>query len=314
MSPALDQVLRLHGGEDLADLLLLAAGDLGSEPEAPLPDALLDDLLEPDERAAADEEDVRRVDLQEVLLRVLAAALGRHVGDRALDDLEQGLLHALAADVPSDGRVVTLARDLVDLVDVDDAALGPLDVVVGVLQELDDDVLDVLADVARFGQRRGVRDGEGDVEDARQRLRQQRLARAGGPEQQDVRLLQLDVVRRHPRVDPLVVVVYRDREDLLRAVLADHVLVEDRLDLRRFGKRRAGRERVLAVHLLGDDVVAEADALVADVDRGARDELLHFLLRLAAEGTLQVAVSVVAPSIHALTPLRRLTASHDYAR
>ena len=43
------------------------------------PMRLLDDVLEPDERAAADEEDVRRVDLQELLLRVLAAALGRHV-------------------------------------------------------------------------------------------------------------------------------------------------------------------------------------------------------------------------------------------
>ena len=49
-------------------------------------------------------------------------------------------------------RVVALARDLVDLVDVDDAALRPLDVVVGVLQQVDDDVLDVLADVAGLGE------------------------------------------------------------------------------------------------------------------------------------------------------------------
>ncbi len=40
---------------------------------------------------------LRGVDLEKVLLRVLAAALGRHVGDRALEDLEQRLLHALAA-------------------------------------------------------------------------------------------------------------------------------------------------------------------------------------------------------------------------
>ena len=33
-------------------------------------------------------------------------------------------------------------------------------------------------------------------------------------------------------IDALVVVVDRDREDLLRALLADHVLVEDLLDLR----------------------------------------------------------------------------------
>ena len=130
----------------------------------------------PDEGAAADEEDVGRVDLQEILLRVLAAALGRHVRDRALDDLEERLLHALARDVARDAGVVALAADLVDLVDVDDAALRALDVVVGVLQELDDDVLDVLADVAGLGERRRVGDRERDVEDLRERLREERLA------------------------------------------------------------------------------------------------------------------------------------------
>ena len=84
---------------------------------------------------------------------------------------------------PETSRVIEafsrLAGDLVDLVDVDDAALGALDVVVGVLQEPQHDVLDVLADVAGLGQRRGVGDGEGHVEDPRQRLREQRLAGAG---------------------------------------------------------------------------------------------------------------------------------------
>jgi hypothetical protein len=118
---------------------------------------------------------------------------GGPAGDRALHDLEQRLLHALARNVPGNRRVVGLARDLVDLVDVDDAALRPLDVVVGGLEQLEDDVLDILADVARLGQSGGVRHGEWHVEDARQGLGQQRLAAAGGPDQQDVGLGQLDV-------------------------------------------------------------------------------------------------------------------------
>jgi hypothetical protein len=63
--------------------------------------------------------------------------------------------------VSRDGWVVALAADLVDLVDVDDAALRPLHVVIGVLEELHDDVLDVLTDVARLRERRGVGDGDG---------------------------------------------------------------------------------------------------------------------------------------------------------
>ena len=46
--------------------------------------ALANDLLQPVERAAANEQDVRRIDLHELLVRMLAA-LRRNAGDRALD-------------------------------------------------------------------------------------------------------------------------------------------------------------------------------------------------------------------------------------
>ena len=145
ISPKLEQVLRLHLAQHLARLALRAPVDVGAEAHPLHADPALDDRLEAAEGAAADEEDVGGVDLQELLLRVLAAALGRHAGHRALDDLEQRLLHALAGDVAGDRRVLALARDLVDLVDVDDAALGALDVVVRRLEQVQDDVLDVLA-------------------------------------------------------------------------------------------------------------------------------------------------------------------------
>ena len=72
----------------------------------------------------------------------------------------------------------------------------------------------------------------------RQRLRQQRLAAAGGAEQQDVRLAELDVLGADLGVDALVVVVDGDGEDLLGALLPDDVVVEDGLDLGRLGHRR----------------------------------------------------------------------------
>src|ERR1700694_4810459 len=53
---------------------------------------LFDDLLKPVERPTADEQDVGGVDLDEILVRVLAPALRRHVGDSALEDLQQRLL------------------------------------------------------------------------------------------------------------------------------------------------------------------------------------------------------------------------------
>ena len=77
--------------------LLVLGGDLGAEAHGLGPDALLDDVLDAHEGAAADEQDVGGVHLDEFLVGVLAAALGRHVGHGAFDELEQGLLHALAA-------------------------------------------------------------------------------------------------------------------------------------------------------------------------------------------------------------------------
>src|SRR5690606_3385722 len=108
-----------------------------------------------------------------------ATALRRDARDRALEDLEERLLHALPRDVARDRRVLGLARDLVDLVDVDDAGLGALDVVVGGLDELEQDVLDILADVAGLGERRRIRDRERHVEALRERLREVGLAAAG---------------------------------------------------------------------------------------------------------------------------------------
>ena len=74
------------------------------------------------------------------------------------------------------------ARDLVDLVDEDDPALRELDVLVGVVQELADHDLDVLAVVAGLGVLGGVGDGERHLQAVGQRARDVRLARAGRPD------------------------------------------------------------------------------------------------------------------------------------
>jgi hypothetical protein len=61
-----------------------------------------DDLLETREGAAADEQDVGGVDLHELLLRMVAAALRRDRSHHGFDDLEQRLPHALARHLAGD--------------------------------------------------------------------------------------------------------------------------------------------------------------------------------------------------------------------
>src|SRR5438552_3923653 len=286
-----EEILRHHLGEQLRGFDVVLRADVGAEPEGVLADAARDDLVHPGERAAADEEDVRRVDREELLVRVLAPALRRHRGDRPLEDLQQRLLDAFARDVARDRRVVRLPRDLVHLVDVDDPRLGLLDVEVRSLDQLEEDVLDVLADVAGLGQRGRVGDRERDVEDPRERLREKGLAATRRAEQEDIGLLELDFVVVLPHLYALVVVVDGDREGPLRLFLRDDVVVEDGVDVaraRQVVEVQLGRARQLLV----DDLVAEIDALVADVDPWAGDQLLHLPLALAAEAAEELLVAV----------------------
>jgi hypothetical protein len=78
------------------------------------------------------------------------------------------------------------------------------------------------------------------------------------------------------------VVVDGDRQDLLGVLLADDVVVQEGEDLLGLGEvleAELGR----LVPLLRDDVVAEVDALVTDVDPWPGNQLLDLFLGLAAK-------------------------------
>jgi hypothetical protein len=100
------------------------------------------------------------------------------------------------------------------------------------------------------------------------------------------------------RVDAFVVIVDGDRQRFLRALLADHVLVEDVIDL--FRLRNVAKPEVLIdvlVELFLDDLVAELDTLIANVNARPGDQFPNLLLRLAAEATFQLTL-LVAESKH----------------
>src|SRR5205085_5770175 len=83
-------------------------------------------LVQIGERARADEEDVAGVDLDEIVLVPVLRDVEGNEDLAPFEELEQRLLHALAADVAAAGagaRASGPARDLVDLVDEDDPAL-----------------------------------------------------------------------------------------------------------------------------------------------------------------------------------------------
>ena len=90
----------------------------------------LNELLDPLKCTATDKKDIGGVDLDQLLMRVLPAALGWNGGFGSLDDLQQCLLHALTGNVSCDGHILTLPGDLVDLVNIYNSILRTLDIVV----------------------------------------------------------------------------------------------------------------------------------------------------------------------------------------
>jgi len=240
-----------------------------------------------------------RVHLDELLVGMLPASLGRHVGNGPLHDLQQSLLDTLAGYVPGDGGVLALPGDLVDLISIDDAVLRPLHVEVRGLEQPQQDVLHIVAHIAGLRQGGGVRNGEGHLQNPGQCLGEQRLAGTGGPQQQDVALLQLHILV-PAEVDPFVVVVHRHGQGHLGLVLADDVLVQHVLDL-------AGRGQLIrqVLQCAGRGVLkpivqnahAQLDVLITDEQTGSLDHPVDLALMLAAEGAPQALLALVTHGI-----------------
>jgi len=98
------------------------------------------------------------------------------------------------------------------------------------------------------------------------------------------------------------VVVDRDRKRPLGRILADHELLEEVEDLAWLGQLVEPQLGRLG-ELLLDDLVAQVDALVADVHTGPGDELLDLLLALATEGALQEVAALSDACHEAILPV-----------
>src|SRR6202140_4755063 len=106
----------------------------------------------------------------------------------------------------------------------------------------------------------------------------------------------------------------RDREHLLRVVLADDVVVENLADLLR-GRNFVAQFRQRRPVLLADDVHAKLDAFVTNEDGRPGNELAHLLLALAAERAVERVLRIVAANLaHFTAALRDATVLVNFER
>ena len=166
---------------------------------------------------------------------MFTTALRRYAGHSTFHDFQQSLLHPFTGHIAGDRRIVRLAGDFINLVNIDDAALRPLDIIFTGLQQLQDDVFNILTHIAGLRQCGGIRHGEGHIQDPRQSLRQQSFAAPGWPNQHDIGFCQFNVTRFFSHVETLIVIVHRNREHPFGVALTNDVIIQN---LTNFQRRR----------------------------------------------------------------------------
>src|SRR5438477_595245 len=118
-----------------------------------LANPFLNNFIETDECAAANEQNFLGIDLNVFLMWMFASALWRNIARAALQNLQQSLLHSFAGHIASNAHVVSFPANLIDLVDVNDPDLRSFHIVIRILQESQNNVFNVFANVAGFGTR-----------------------------------------------------------------------------------------------------------------------------------------------------------------
>lgn len=210
-----------------------------------------------------------------------------------------------AADISCYRRILRLSRYLIDLIDIDYAALGALYVVVRSLDYSEQDVFNILADITGFGERGRVRYGERNIEYLREGLRKHRLAHTRGSEKNDIALLDLNIAVLRA-VYSLIVVIDRDAQRFLRLVLTYNILVELLFDLMGLGERLIARAlTALAAGTLFvrlNYIEALLHTLVADIHPRTGDKLLDLILCFLAERTADCPFPLIIITRHNSPP------------
>ena len=244
------------------------------------------DFVETGKGTAADEQDIGCIHLQEFLLRMLTATLRRHRSNSAFHDLQQCLLNALTRHIACDGRIVGLTADFVDFVDIDDTALCALNIVIGRLQQFQNDVFNILTHITGFGQCGGIGHGERHVNDTGKGLRQIGFTATCRTNQHNVGLCQFNVIALRLMRQTLVMVMYGHRQNALGILLTNDIIIQNAHNFLR-GRHTFTRLHHRGFIFLADDVHAKLDTLVTDKNGRACNQLAHFMLAFTAERAIK---------------------------
>ena len=189
--------------------------------------------------------------------------------------------------------------------------LRALNIVIRRLDQPQEDIFYILADIARLCERCRIRNGKRHVKNPGQRLRKHRFANACGAQEQNIALLDFHI-RTLAEINAFIVVINSHAQRDFCLLLPDHIFVELIFQLLRRGK---GKIRVVpptvAVRavLILNDLPAKLHTLVADENARPCDQRIHLILRFIAEGAAYTLLTVVIISWHSCntSPVKAIT-------
>ena len=154
------------------------------------------------------------------------------------------------------------------------------------MKQLQNDILDIFADIASLGQSRRVCHGKRHVKRLGKRLGKQGFPTTGRAHEQDVRLCEFNIRALTTMVEALVMVMHSNRQHSFRLGLPNDIVVKDFADFLRRGNFALFAAVQRALCFFADDVVTKLDTLIADKHSRACDQLADFMLRFSAKGAI----------------------------
>ena len=153
---------------------------------------------------------------------MLSPTLGGKHGNRPS---EFSRVHSLTGDIPGDGYIFGTFGNLINLININDANLSFLHIVICRLQQTYQNIFNIIADITRFRQRRRITDRKGNIQFFGQNPGQQCLARTSRPDQQNIALLDLyfrrQFVSRGDILQAFIMIVNRNRKNTLDPFLTN---------------------------------------------------------------------------------------------
>ena len=150
--------------------------NIGTEAHVFLRTATANSLINAVKGAAANKENIRCIDLQHFLVRMLTTSLGRYIGFRTFEDFQQSLLNAFSGNIACNRRIFRLSGNLIDFIDIDNASFSLGNIKVRRLNQFEQAVFHIFPYIAGFSQTRRIGNSKGNVQKLGQRLCQQGLA------------------------------------------------------------------------------------------------------------------------------------------